>query len=197
INLCVGCIFESWESVDTIMEAYSKKHGFAIIKKWLIHHENGNHKSKCQQCVWNANYNCLQNSQTIVLTTFNNSHNHTLFPNTEEYLTKYQCIFNDDVFKEIQFLTEKMEIYQLLLNETEITHDASCLLKKLIQHQLDDPGCRQAWVCAFTSKIFTAGVQTTSCVEGLNNIIKCELRANSTLCDLASVLDARLESEVQ
>ncbi|RHZ79369.1 hypothetical protein Glove_149g128 [Diversispora epigaea] len=40
---------------------------------------------------------------------------------------------------------------------------------------------QQAWARAFTSKIFTAGIQTTSCVEGLNNIIKRELKANSSL----------------
>src|SRR2546421_2577954 len=56
---------------------------------------------------------------------------------------------------------------------------------------------RQAWVRTFTSKIFTAGVQTTSHVEGYNNIIKCELASNSTLCNLTSTLDARLESESQ
>ena len=55
----------------------------------------------------------------------------------------------------------------------------------------------QVWAHAFTSKIFTAGIQTTSCVKGYNNIIKCELKANSTLCDLTSILDARLESEVK
>jgi len=56
---------------------------------------------------------------------------------------------------------------------------------------------RQAWSRIFTSKIFIAGIQTTSCVEGFNNIIKHELAANSTLYDLASVLDARLENEMQ
>ncbi|RHZ64231.1 hypothetical protein Glove_326g241 [Diversispora epigaea] len=56
---------------------------------------------------------------------------------------------------------------------------------------------RQAWARTFTSKIFTAGIQTTSRVESLNNIIKRELKANSTLCDLASVLDARLGNESQ
>ncbi len=56
---------------------------------------------------------------------------------------------------------------------------------------------RQAWARIFTSKIFIAGIQTTSCVEGFNNIIKHELAANSTLYDLASVLDARLENEMQ
>jgi hypothetical protein len=56
---------------------------------------------------------------------------------------------------------------------------------------------RQAWARTFTSKIFTAGIQTTSRVEGFNNVIKRELAANSTLYDLASVLDARLENEVQ
>ena len=99
------------------MEAYGKKHGFVIIKKRLIQHEDGsikhcsfecefgghhqprkqvdinNHqdrKSKCQQCAWNANFNCPQNSQIIGLTTFNNSHNHALFPDTEKYSSKYQ-----------------------------------------------------------------------------------------------------------
>ncbi len=56
---------------------------------------------------------------------------------------------------------------------------------------------RQAWARAFTSKIFTAGIQTTSRVESYNNIIKRELSATSTLCDLASVLDVRFEREVQ
>src|SRR5687767_7052722 len=56
---------------------------------------------------------------------------------------------------------------------------------------------RQAWAHIFTSKIFTAGVQTTSRVEGYNNIIKRELASNSTLCNLTSTLDARLESESQ
>ena len=57
---------------------------------------------------------------------------------------------------------------------------------------------RQAWARAYTSKIFTAGIQTTFRVEGYyNNIIKRELASNSTLCNLASALDARLESEVQ
>ncbi len=55
---------------------------------------------------------------------------------------------------------------------------------------------RQAWARTFTSKIFTAGIQTTSCIEGFNNVIKRELAANSILYDLASVLDAWLENEV-
>jgi hypothetical protein len=56
---------------------------------------------------------------------------------------------------------------------------------------------RQAWARAFTSKIFTAGIQTTSRVESHNNIIKRELSANSTLCGLADALDARFEHEAQ
>ena len=56
---------------------------------------------------------------------------------------------------------------------------------------------RQAWARAFTSKTFTAGIQTTSRVEGLNNIIKRMLTANSTLCDLVSALDSRLQAEAE
>jgi len=56
---------------------------------------------------------------------------------------------------------------------------------------------RRAWACAFTSKTFTAGTQTTSRVEGLNSIIKRTLSANGGLCDLASALDTRLEVETE
>ncbi|CAI2190162.1 12685_t:CDS:2, partial [Funneliformis geosporum] len=147
INLCVSCVFESWESVDTIMEAYGKKYGFVIIKKRLIHHENGSIKHRSFGC-------------EFVLTTFNNSHNYTLFPNTEEYSTKYQCVFDNDVLKEIQFLIEhgnlSITIQRKLLKakfltlyifdydlvnaiqkykfKAKVIYDVSCLLKKLIQH---------------------------------------------------------------
>jgi hypothetical protein len=414
------------------MEAYGKKHGFTTIKKRLIRHENGNIKhrsfgcefggryqpqkqvdinnhrnrqSKRQQCAWNANLNCPQNSQIITLTTFNNSHNHVLIPDTENYSTKYRCI-PDDVLKEIQFFTENgnlpITIQRKLLKakfptlsildcdlanamqkfkvkSNDIMDDASHLLKMLIQHKSNDPGwfiefkidqdnrltrlfwmsptqiafwleyhdvilndntaktnryqmplslflaidnntksrlvaqalvsdettesykwilectknatmteplvfvtdadpamdaaigqvyettypihcifhicenlpkntksklsdqyenfvrdfyrcrnslceeifyerwhnltekyptvkdylmrtlypSRQAWARAFTSKVFTAGIQTTSRVEGYNHVIKRELKASSTLCDLAIILDARLESEVK
>lgn len=413
------------------MEAYGKEHGFAIIKKRLIRHGDGSirhrsfgcefggryqpkktidinkhrdRKSKRQQCTWNANFNCTQNSQSILLTTFNDSHNHALFSNTDEYSSKYRCI-PDDVLKEIQFLTEygnlPINIQRKLLKarfptlsvldcdltnaiqkykvKADVSHDASHLLRTLIQHKSNDPGwfvefqldeenrlirlfwmsptqitlwleyhdvilndntaksnryqmplslflaidnntksrlvaqalvsdettesykwilectknatmteplvfvtdadpavdaaigqiyesthqvhcifhisenlpknlksklcdqyesflhdfylCRnsvseelfyerwsnliekysstkdylmralypnrQAWARAFTSKIFTAGIQTTSRVEGLNNIIKRELKTNSTLCDLISVLNTWLENEVQ
>src|SRR6266540_223599 len=56
---------------------------------------------------------------------------------------------------------------------------------------------RQVWARTFTSKIFTTKIQTTSRVKDFNNIIKRKLAANSTLYDLTSVLDARLENEVQ
>ncbi|RHZ64254.1 hypothetical protein Glove_326g242 [Diversispora epigaea] len=192
MNLCVGCVFNSWENIDAIMEAYGKKHGFTIIKKRLMRHENGNikhrsfgcefggrhqpkkqvdinkhhdRKSKRQQCAWNANFNCSQNSQNIVLTTFNNLHNHPLFLNAEEFSPKFRCI-PDNALEEIQFLTKhgnlSINIQQKLLKakfpalsildcdlantiqkykvKTDIAHDASQLLRTLIQYKSNDPG---------------------------------------------------------
>jgi hypothetical protein len=46
INLCIGCTFRSWESIDIIMEAYGKRHGFMAIKKRLIRHEDGSIKHR-------------------------------------------------------------------------------------------------------------------------------------------------------
>src|SRR2546423_53934 len=56
---------------------------------------------------------------------------------------------------------------------------------------------QQAWARAFTSKIFTAEIQTTSRVEGLNSIIKRLLTSSSSLCDVVDALDARLQDEAQ
>ncbi|GBC13473.2 FAR1-RELATED SEQUENCE 10 [Rhizophagus irregularis DAOM 181602=DAOM 197198] len=123
----------SCDDIDNVMKAFGKKNGFTIIKKRLGQHKDGNIKHRsfgCEfgghyqshkqvdinshrncktkrlQCPWNANFNRTQNSQIIKLTTFNNSHNHTLFPaDTEKYLPKYRYI-PDDVLKEVQFLTE-------------------------------------------------------------------------------------------
>ena len=85
------------------MKAFGKKHGFTIIKKQLSRHKDGNikhrsfgcefggrhqpHKqvdinshrdckSKRQQCPWNANFNCPQNSQIITLTTSGKFYKH-------------------------------------------------------------------------------------------------------------------------
>jgi len=123
-------------------------------------------KSKRQQCSWNANFNCPTNSQMITLTTLHDSHNHALFPaDTEKYSLKYRCI-PDDVLEEVQFFTEHgnlpIAVQRRLLKakfptlsildrdlanaiqkykvKSDVEHDASHLLKVLIQHKLNDPG---------------------------------------------------------
>ena len=55
-NLCTGCIFKSWENIDTIMEAYGKKHEFTTIKKWLMRHEDGSIKHCSFGCEFGDNY---------------------------------------------------------------------------------------------------------------------------------------------
>ncbi|CAB5369719.1 unnamed protein product [Rhizophagus irregularis] len=151
-DLCIGCIFKSWDDVDNVME------GFVI--------ETVKQNAYKLQCPWNANFNRTQNSQIIKLTTFNNSHNHMLFPaDTEKYSPKYRCI-PDDVLKEVQFLTEHgnlaITIQRKLLKakfptlsilncdlanaiqkykvKPDIVHDASHLLKTLIEYKSNSPG---------------------------------------------------------
>ena len=91
-------------------------------------------------------------------------HNYALLSDTEKYSTKYQCI-PDDTFKEVQFLTEhgnlQITIQQKLLKakfltlsildcdlanaiqnfkvKSDVTDDASHLLKILIQLKSNDP----------------------------------------------------------
>ncbi|RHZ58026.1 hypothetical protein Glove_379g14 [Diversispora epigaea] len=169
MNLCVRCAFNSWENIDFIMEVYGKKHGFTIIKKQLMRHENGNIKHRSFGCEFGDRYQPKKqvdvNKHRDLLTTFNNSHNHPLFLNVKEFLSKYRCI-PDDVLKEIQFLTKygnlSINIQRKLLKakfpalsildcdlanaiqkykvKADVTHDVSQLLKILIQYKSNDPG---------------------------------------------------------
>src|SRR5207245_9858852 len=104
-------------------------------------------------------------SNKITLKTFNKCNNHVLLSNTEEYSTKYQCI-PKDILKEIHFFTENgnlpISIQRKLLKarfptssilncaltnaiqkfkvKPDEVHDASNLLKTLIQNKSNDPG---------------------------------------------------------
>jgi hypothetical protein len=173
------------------MKAYGKKHGFTVIKKRLDRHEDGsikyrsfgcefgghyqpkknididnhrNRKSKRQQCAWNANFNCAKNSQIIFLTTFNNSHNHELFPDSEKFSSKYRQI-PDYALEEVRFLTQygnlSITTQRKLLKakfpdlpildcdlanaiqkfkvKSDVTNDAFYLLRSLFQKKSNDP----------------------------------------------------------
>ncbi len=140
--------------------------GRYVPEKLVDINNHRDRKSKRQQCPWSVNFNCPTNSRTITLTTFNSSHNHALFPaETEEYSSKYRCI-PDDVLEEVQFLTKHgnlpITIQRRLLKakfptlsvldcdlanaiqkykvKSEIMHDASNLLKELIQRKSNELG---------------------------------------------------------
>ncbi|CAB5392574.1 unnamed protein product [Rhizophagus irregularis] len=146
-SLRISYTYKSWEDVDITMETFDRN-------------------SKRQQCPWNANFNCPQNSQIITLTTFNNSHNHALFSaDIKKYSLKYRCI-PDEALEEIRFLTEhenlpittqqkllKARFLTLSILDRDLTNiiqkykvkpnvenDAACLLKLLIEHKSNDSG---------------------------------------------------------
>ena len=58
-------------------------------------------------------------------------------------------------------------------------------------------GCNsRSWACAFTSKHFTAGVQTTSHNEGENSTLKWLFgNSNLSLCELFDALEERYQEE--
>jgi hypothetical protein len=56
---------------------------------------------------------------------------------------------------------------------------------------------KKSWARCYLRKIFTAGIESTSRVEGMNAIIKKTVRSNSTLCHLVDSLSERLTSELQ
>ncbi|CAG8762393.1 7852_t:CDS:2, partial [Dentiscutata erythropus] len=57
---------------------------------------------------------------------------------------------------------------------------------------------KKAWVCAYTTKIFTAGIQLMPRVESYNTQVKrLVLNSNISLLELAEVLEASLEEEIK
>ena len=49
-DLHVGYVVNSWEYLDTVMENYGKKHGFTIIKKRLLRHDDQSIKHRGFGC---------------------------------------------------------------------------------------------------------------------------------------------------
>jgi len=68
------------------------------------------------------------------------------------------------------------------------------MAKDYLLRTLDPHSCK-SWARAYPYKIFTAGIESTARVEGYNWIIKQQLKAKSTLCELADRLDSRLKEE--
>jgi len=56
---------------------------------------------------------------------------------------------------------------------------------------------KERWAKAYTTKFFTAGISSTSRVEGENAVIKNVLQGRPSLCELVTVLDLRLCDEAQ
>ncbi|RGB22520.1 hypothetical protein C1646_775953 [Rhizophagus diaphanus] len=113
-SLCISHTYRSWNDVDVVMEIYDRHEDGSIKhqsfgcefgsrylpQKQININSHRDRKSKRQQCPWSINFNCHQNSQIITITTFNNLHNHALFPDTEKYLSKY-CHIPENVLNEV------------------------------------------------------------------------------------------------
>ncbi|CAG8732731.1 28766_t:CDS:2 [Dentiscutata erythropus] len=52
---------------------------------------------------------------------------------------------------------------------------------------------KKSWACAYTSKIFTGGIQSTQRVESLNNLIKTAVNSISTLMEVMEAIHQHLE----
>ncbi|CAB5350440.1 unnamed protein product [Rhizophagus irregularis] len=121
-------------------------------------------------------------------------------------------------FPDIHFQDQDLaNVIQKYKNMDKINNDASALLTMLMQKKAEDlrwvvdfeldndnrlthllwmsPDQFKSWARAYLYKIFTAGIESTARVEGYNWIIKQQLKAKSTLCELADRIDSRLKEE--
>jgi len=54
---------------------------------------------------------------------------------------------------------------------------------------------RNSWARAFTSRIFTAGMQSTQRVESINAIVHKAISSSSTMAEAVEFLDSRMQKE--
>ena len=54
---------------------------------------------------------------------------------------------------------------------------------------------RNLWAHAFTSHIFTAGMQSTQCIESINMIVHKAISSSSTMAKVVEFLDSRMQKE--
>ncbi|RHZ47477.1 hypothetical protein Glove_579g33 [Diversispora epigaea] len=54
---------------------------------------------------------------------------------------------------------------------------------------------RYSWACAFTNRVFTAGMQSTQRVESINAIIHKVVSSSSTIANVAEALDSQMQKE--
>ena len=54
---------------------------------------------------------------------------------------------------------------------------------------------RHSWVRAFTSRMFTAGMQSTQRVESINAIVHKAISSSSTMAEAVEFLDSRMQKE--
>ncbi|CAG8621845.1 5341_t:CDS:2, partial [Gigaspora rosea] len=113
------------------------------------------------------------------------------FPDHEIYLSEIYKVTK-------KFYTKKRR---------DISNDAASLYEDLLRRKDEDLrwvikylrmlySSKNAWACAYTAKIFTAGIQTTSRVESYNAQIKrLVLNSNISLLELAEALEANINEE--
>ena len=54
---------------------------------------------------------------------------------------------------------------------------------------------RNSWARAFTSRIFTAGMQSIQCIKSINAIVHKTISSNSTMAEAVEYLDSRMQKE--
>ncbi|PKK59279.1 hypothetical protein RhiirC2_795049 [Rhizophagus irregularis] len=75
-------------------------------------------------------------------------------------------------------------VIPIMTNGIVLLNNSINVITVYVNHYLN-PNCR-SWARAYLHKIFTVGIKSTARVEGYNWIIKQQLKANSTLCEIVN-----------
>ncbi|CAG8729897.1 6965_t:CDS:2 [Gigaspora margarita] len=151
----VGWEFNNWDELDRFITLYAKSQNFVSV----ICESEYNNKQICASCpettgILKINSLCL------------NYNDHPIKDATNKFATKYRTFF-EEMLKDIKFWTETdlSNAIQNFKQQNYIEYASSYLNHALF-------GEKEHWALCHTSKIFTAGMQSTQRVEGQNAIIK-------------------------
>ncbi|PKK59057.1 hypothetical protein RhiirC2_871376 [Rhizophagus irregularis] len=184
-----------------------------------------NKGSKKTKCSWHINLSQPLNVNYVKITKFVNTHNHELLPDNTLFAPQFrglsediksdiehyvkcgvmdlptirsllkpkfpnQFMLSQDLLNYIQKIKREFEMFEVNWNNLKNTY---CQAENYLQNTLYK--CKESWASCYTLKFFTAGMQSTQRIEGLNGILHREIEASMSLTNTFHKIIERLETE--
>ncbi|CAG8706177.1 17294_t:CDS:2, partial [Gigaspora rosea] len=152
-------------------------------------------RSKRNGCRWQIRASCPKTTGILKINSLCLNHNdYPIKDDTNKFATKYRT-FSEEMLKNIKFWTKTdlSNAIQTFKRQNYVECEAAVLLNHLFEQKAEDTGKKERWALCHTSKIFTAGMQSTQRVEDQNGIIKNSVNSSTTLINLVKYINKQID----